>query len=75
MRSKLVRIGNSRGVRIPKAMIDEAELTDEVELHVVDGEIRISPVEPETGAAFMLLSRDALSDWERPEEDDAWGHL
>src|SRR5690606_30068201 len=41
MRGKLVRIGNSRGVRIPKAMIDEAELTDEVEMRVVDGEIRI----------------------------------
>jgi antitoxin MazE len=75
MRSKLVRIGNSRGVRIPKAMIEEAELTDEVELRVVDGEIRISPVEPETGAALMLLSQGALSDWERPEEDEAWQHL
>ena len=70
-----MRIGNSRGVRIPKAMIEEAELTDEVELRVVDGEIRISAVEPETGAALMLLSQGALSDWERPEEDEAWQHL
>lgn len=75
MRGKLVRIGNSRGVRIPKAMIEEAELTDEVELSVIDGEIRISAVEPETGAALLGLSRGALSDWERPEEDAAWQHL
>ena len=75
MRGKLVRIGNSRGVRIPKAMIEEAQLTEEVELRVIDGEIRISAVEPETGATLMALSRGALSDWDRPEEDEAWNHL
>lgn len=70
-----MRIGNSRGIRIPKAMIKEAELTDDVEIRLVDGEIRISAIEPETGAALMMLSRDALSDWDRPEEDEAWQHL
>jgi antitoxin MazE len=34
MRSRLVRIGNSRGVRLPKPLIEEAGLTDEVELRV-----------------------------------------
>jgi antitoxin MazE len=75
MRSKLVKIGNSRGVRIPKALLEEAELTDEVEMRVVGGELLISPVEPTTGAAFLRLSESALSDWNRPEEDEAWAHL
>jgi antitoxin MazE len=75
MRSKLVKIGNSRGVRIPKAMLDEAEIDGEIELRVVDGEIHISAVEPETGATFLILSESALSDWNRPEEDEAWAHL
>lgn len=41
MKTRLVRIGNSRGVRIPKPLIAQARLTDEVELRVHDGAIVI----------------------------------
>lgn len=41
MRSRLVRIGNSRGVRLPKPLIEEAGLTDEVEIRASDGRIII----------------------------------
>jgi antitoxin MazE len=41
MRTRLVRIGNSRGIRLPKPLIAQAGLTDEVELHVKDGAIVI----------------------------------
>jgi antitoxin MazE len=41
MKTRLVRIGNSRGIRLPKPLIAEAGLTDEVELHVRDGAIVI----------------------------------
>lgn len=75
MRSKLVKIGNSRGVRIPKALLEEAALVDDIDISVVDGDIRISAIEPETGSTFLTLSEDALSDWNRPEEDEAWAHL
>jgi antitoxin MazE len=75
MKAKLVKIGNSRGVRIPKALLDEAGLVDELEIRVVDGEIRISAIEPPTGMEFLMLSREALGDWDRPEEDEAWAHL
>ncbi len=34
MKTRLVRIGNSRGVRLPKPLIEQAGLTDEVELKV-----------------------------------------
>ena len=37
--AKLVAIGNSRGVRIPKAMIEQIGLGEDVELEVVDGTI------------------------------------
>jgi antitoxin MazE len=36
---KLIRIGNSRGVRIPKAMIEQAGLTEDVEMTVRPGEV------------------------------------
>ncbi len=43
MKSKLVRIGNSRGVRLPKPLIEQAGLADQVELRVREGAIIISP--------------------------------
>jgi antitoxin MazE len=43
MKTRLVRIGNSRGVRLPKPLITEAGLTDEVEMRVQDGAIVIEP--------------------------------
>lgn len=42
MKSRLVRIGNSRGVRLPKLLIEQSGLTDEVELRVRDGAIVIT---------------------------------
>jgi antitoxin MazE len=34
MKTQLIKIGNSRGVRLPKAVIDQVGLKDEIELHV-----------------------------------------
>ena len=42
MKTHLIRIGNSRGVRLPKAIIAQAGLTDEVELGVRDGAVIIA---------------------------------
>lgn len=42
MKTRLVRIGDSRGVRLPKALIEQAQLTDEVELRVEDGALVIT---------------------------------
>jgi antitoxin MazE len=59
--AKLVAIGNSRGVRIPKAMIEQVGLADEVELEVVDGAIVIRrkrrPREGWAEAAKLLAER------------------
>ena len=43
MKAKLVRIGNSRGIRLPKPLIEQAGLSDEVELEARNGTIVISP--------------------------------
>jgi antitoxin MazE len=42
MKTRLVRIGNSRGVRLPKAIIAQAGLTEEIELGVRDGAVVIA---------------------------------
>ena len=41
MKSRLVRIGNSRGVRLAKPLIEEAGLTDEVEIRAQAGAVII----------------------------------
>ena len=41
MKAKLIAIGNSRGVRLPKPLIEEAGLEEEVEIHAREGEIVI----------------------------------
>jgi len=62
MRAKLVQIGNSRGVRLPKPLLQEAGLTDEVEIRVRKGAIVIERVgHPRAGwaeAARQLRERN-----------------
>ena len=43
MRAELVRIGNSRGIRIPKPLIEQCKLGKVVELRVENDCIVISP--------------------------------
>lgn len=78
MLTTLIAIGNSRGVRIPKPLINESGLGDQVELQVKKGEIRIiaAPKKDISVAATLLLSEKLLeTDWNRPEEDAAWANL
>jgi len=42
MKAHWVQIGNSRGTRLPKLLIEQAGLSDKVELQVQDGAIIIS---------------------------------
>ncbi|PIE75211.1 MAG: AbrB family transcriptional regulator [Deltaproteobacteria bacterium] len=53
--AKLVRIGNSKGVRIPKILIEKAQLeAKELDFEVVDEGLLIRPV-----------SKKARSGWEK----------
>jgi antitoxin MazE len=40
-RARLVKMGSSRGIRLPRVFLDEAELDEEVELEVLDGQVVI----------------------------------
>jgi antitoxin MazE len=37
MKGRIVQIGNSRGIRLPKVLLEEAQLEDEVELEAEPG--------------------------------------
>jgi antitoxin MazE len=79
-RTRLVRIGNSRGVRIAKPWLEQTGITDEVEIEVFDDRLVIHAVrEPRAGwdVAFAQMAQagdDALldpglaeSEWDRQE--------
>lgn len=57
MKARLVRIGNSRGVRLPKAVIDQAALEDVVELEVEERRVIISAIRSPR-AGWDLAARD-----------------
>jgi antitoxin MazE len=51
-KTRIVRIGNSRGIRIPKTLLEEADLPEEVELHAEPGRLIVSAVSrPRSGWA------------------------
>ena len=43
MKARIVRIGNSRGLRLPKSLLAQLGLTDEVEMQAEDGALVIRP--------------------------------
>jgi antitoxin MazE len=45
MRTKIVRIGNSRGIRIPKPLIAQAGIQDEVEISLEENRLVITPAD------------------------------
>ena len=60
MKTTLIAIGNSRGIRIPKPLIEQCGLNDEVELDVRDNSIIIhSPRTARAGwnKAFAQMAR------------------
>ena len=60
MKTTLIPIGNSRGVRIPKPLIEQCGLTDDIEMDVRDRMLVIhSPCHPRAGwdHAFKSMAR------------------
>ncbi|MBN1491370.1 MAG: AbrB/MazE/SpoVT family DNA-binding domain-containing protein [Phycisphaerae bacterium] len=61
MKAKIIQVGNSKGIRLPKPLIEQVGLAEEVELEVREGQIVISPaVRPRRGwadAARALSTR------------------
>ena len=75
-KTRIVRIGNSRGIRVPKILLDQAQLPDEVELHAERGRLVVQGARrPRTGwaqaARAMAEARyDGLLDAPSPTRFD-----
>lgn len=83
MKSKIVKIGNSRGIRIPRLFLDQTGLGDEVDIVVVDDQIVIKSAKtPRQGWAeqfqemarqgddSLLIDELGMTDWD--EEEWEW---
>ncbi len=44
MKTKIIKIGNSKGIRIPKAILEQTELDEVVELEILEDHIIIRPI-------------------------------
>lgn len=78
MKTKLIRIGNSRGVRIPKPLIEESGLSEEIEMILRDNEIVLRSAEEsrkDWDKAFEEMARendDQLLNQEDIEQPSEW---
>ena len=69
MKAKLIRIGNSRGVRLPKAMIEQAGLGEDIELTLRGDQIVLaSPKHPRAGWAPAIKAAVAKHGHDVDEE-------
>lgn len=68
MRANLARIGNSRGIRIPKPLLEATGIVDEVELAVEGGRLIVTPV-PHPRAGW----EEAFAAHPAPEDEEVFG--
>lgn len=72
MRARIVKIGNSKGIRLPKPIIEQAGIAEDVEIAVEGETIIIRPIStPRAGwdQAFQQMAKngdDLLVDAEEP---------
>jgi antitoxin MazE len=70
--TSLIRIGNSQGVRIPKALIEQAQLNDqELEFKVLEDGLLIQPVK-KTRQGWAEKFEKALYVQDSSEIDQEW---
>lgn len=82
MIAQLIKVGNSKGIRIPKPLIEECRLAESVNLEVQGGALVISPIRKVRegwAAAFKemseqgddkLVDSESFTDWD--EEEWEW---
>lgn len=78
MNSNIINIGNSKGVRIPKPLLEESGLGSKVEITAKKGEIKITAVvEPDKSkiGSALLSEKSLAKEWLNSDEDKAWANL
>lgn len=81
MISSIIKIGNSKGVRIPKPLLIESGLDKDIEIRAKKGIITIKAA-PSVHKKVIKINDEAIlsykslaKDWNNPSEDEAWKNL
>jgi antitoxin MazE len=82
MKTRIVKIGNSQGVRIPKLLLERSKLTEEVELEAEGNRIIIRPAKQprqDWAQAFRVMAErgddqllDAAARTRTQWDEDEW---
>lgn len=81
MRARVIKIGNSQGLRIPKPILEQTGIMDDVEIEVEKNQIIIRPVKSaregwdaafkkmhQAGDDTLLINDAILNSW----DDEEW---
>jgi antitoxin MazE len=75
-RTRIIQIGNSKGIRVPKVLLEQAELPDEVELQAERGRLIVRAARgarsgwAEAAQVMRARGEDQLLDTPTPSEFD-----
>lgn len=78
MNSSIISIGNSKGIRIPKTMLLESGITNQVTISAKKGQITITAIveTPISESSSATMSQQSLAkEWLNKAEDTAWKNL
>ena len=80
MKTRIIRIGNSKGIRVPKVLLDQAQLPEDVELQAEPGRLVVRAARgprfgwAEAAKAMHARGEDRLLDEPTPTrfDDETW---
>ena len=77
MRAKLIKIGNSRGVRLPKPLLEATGFVDEVEIEVEKGRIILMPAKKRLREGWAEAAERLVESGEADRDEDwtAWMNM
>lgn len=78
MKAAIITIGNSKGIRIPKPLLEESGLVDDVDIKLLKDGLKITPIKKRKSkvSETLLMSQQSLAkEWDTAEEDEAWAFL
>ena len=69
MKAKIVQIGNSKGIRLPKSIIVDYKLDDEVHIELREDCIVLKPVVKDSRAGWEEIYKKAANNLTKDEKD------
>lgn len=70
IKTRLIKIGNSQGIRIPKVLVEELGLGEDIEMEAQDGQLVIRPIQhPRAGWDERFRAMAEQDDNQLPDDE------